>query len=219
MKNEPVAISKIIIEKNMNYKDTPVLHYRIEYPRFRYPSDQGEPDEINEWYRNQAKVLQRQYETELYREAAELYDYSMKNQYPFHMFDAVDSYEITCNMDDIISLYYDHYTYTGGAHGGTVRRSDTWNAADGSRIDLYQYAHDPTVFRAEILNDIREQIALQIERGENMYFEDYPQLIEEYFNPESFYLTPEGIVIYYQQYEIAPYASGIPEFNISGISR
>ncbi|MFU2363539.1 MAG: RsiV family protein, partial [Clostridiales bacterium] len=36
----------------------------------------------------------------------------------------------------------------------------------------------------------------------------------ETINFDSYYLTPKGIVIYFQQYDIAPYSSGLPEFLI-----
>ena len=41
--------------------------------------------------------------------------------------------------------------------------------------------------------------------------------LEKYtgFNENNFYFNDNGIVIYFQSYEIAPYASGSPEFNIS----
>ena len=45
-------------------------------------------------------------------------------------------------------------------------------------------------------------------------FEDYPYLLRNKFNQNHFFLRPGYIVIYYQQYEIAPYATGIPEFSI-----
>jgi len=47
-----------------------------------------------------------------------------------------------------------------------------------------------------------------------IYFEDYRNLIVQHFNPASYYLSNDGLVIYYQQYEIAPYATGIVEFTI-----
>jgi len=214
MKYEPVAVEKISIEESLDYMGTPVLHYRIDYPRFSHPEYQRQLDGINAWYREKAEELRRKYETEMYRDASELYDRSRADDFPFHMYDALFTYEITYNQDGVISLYHDEYIYSGGAHGTAVRQSETWNIKDGCRIYLYQFAGDPSAFRAEILGAIREQIALQSETGENMYFENYPELISEHFNPESFYLTPEGLVIYYQQYDIAPYASGIPEFVI-----
>lgn len=216
MNTEIFEVSKIILEKDMNYDGQRVLHYKIEYPRFWNPQRQEELDMINEWYRAEAEELRKKYETELYREAVEQYQYSTANQFPFHMFEAIAAYKITNLENDMLSLYYDQYTYSGGAHGSTVRSSQSWNTEDGGRIGLYQFTDEPVRFFTEIIQDIRGQIEHQLETGEGMYFDDYPLLIVENFNPRSFYLTPEGIVIYYQQYEIAPYASGIPEFLIRG---
>ena len=125
MTSEPVTVNKIVAESSMNYNDTPVLQYKIEYPQFFHPLYQNGLNGINEWYRKQAEELQRKYETELYRDAVELYEYSKANQFPFHMYEAVSVYEVTYNLNDLLSLYYDHYIYSGGAHGGTERSSQT----------------------------------------------------------------------------------------------
>ena len=47
-----------------------------------------------------------------------------------------------------------------------------------------------------------------------MYFDDYFHLVRENFKPNNFYLVDEGIVIYYDLYDIAPYAAGIRTFLI-----
>ncbi len=215
MKTEPATINKMTIEKEMEYRGTPVLHYKIEYPKFHDPSGQLELEPINEWYRKQAAALQKKYETETYEEAVEHLKSSRKNHFPFHVFEAFSVYEGTYNKRDLMSLYYDHYTYTGGAHGNTVRVSDTWNMKNGTRINLYQFTTDPVRFTREILQEIDKQIEHKMETGEGGYFNDYLKLTAQYFDPDHFYLRPEGIAIFYQQYEIAPYASGIPEFVIS----
>lgn len=217
MNNGSFTVEKVVIEETMDYRDVPVLHYRIEYPRFSHPAyrdDEDELDDINEWYRDQAEVLKRKYETELYHDAAATYEASLENDFPFHMYDAATVFEVTYNSNCMLSLYSDDYIYSGGAHGSTQRHSETWNARTGDRIYLYQFAGDPAAFRAEILRNVRDQIAQQMETEEGRYFDDYAQLTLEHFNPENFYLTPQGLVIYYQQYDIAPYASGIPEFTI-----
>lgn len=59
MTSEPVTVNKIIIESTLNYKDTPLLHYRIEYPRFQHQDFLNQLDPINGWYRYQAEELQR----------------------------------------------------------------------------------------------------------------------------------------------------------------
>lgn len=58
------------------------------------------------------------------------------------------------------------------------------------------------------------EINTQIQTEPDFYFENAGELAEKTFRADRFYCTPEGIVIYYQQYDIAPYASGIPEFLI-----
>jgi hypothetical protein len=214
MNNEPVTVNKVTIESNMNYRGVPVLHYKIEYPQFIQPGYEKTLSEINRWYRKLAAELQYKYETAYYNYAVSQYEYTLANDFPFNMNEALSVYEITYNQNNIISLYYDHYLYAGGAHGNTVRHSETWNIKTGCRISLFQDVKDPILRKAEILEDIRKQIAAQEKKGENYYFEDYPQLIFDKFNPESFYYVPEGIIIYYQQYDIAPYSSGIPEFLI-----
>ncbi len=214
MKNEPVTVNKITIESTMNYNDTPVLHYKIEYPQFSHPWYQDVLDCINQWYLILAVELQNKYQTINYQEAVEQYEYTAENQFPFHRNEALEVYEITYNQDGIISLYHDSYTYTGGAHGNTKRQSETWDLIRECRVSLFGYMDHSIQHKAEVINNIREQIDFQIEKGEGWYFDDYPQLIFEYFNPESFYLTPDGMVLYYQQYDIAPYSSGMPEFIV-----
>lgn len=214
MNNKSVTVDKVVLEQDLKYKDVPVLHYRIEYPRFSQPDHQHRLNTINEWYRAQAENLQREYETELYWDAAATYDNSVDNDFPFHNYDAITEFAVTYNDEGVLSLYSEDYIYSGGAHGSTRRHSETWNTKTGQRIHLYQFAGDPAEFRAEILEHVRKQIERQRESGERGYFDDYARLISEHFNPENFYLTPEGLVIYYQQYDIAPYASGIPEFTI-----
>lgn len=214
MNCEPVEVCKIVIEKTLDFLDVPMVRYRIEYPRFWQPQYQEGLDEINEYYRARAKELQRKYETELFQEAVGQYDDSKKNGYPFHMYEAISTYEITYNGNCLLSLFSDEYVYSGGAHGNTVRTSETWDIRDGSRINLFQFSSDPAAFQSRILENIKAQIAQQAEGGESTFFDNYAQLVVENFNPKSFYVTPEGIVIYYQQYDIAPYSSGMPQFLI-----
>jgi len=43
-----------------------------------------------------------------------------------------------------------------------------------------------------------------------MYDEEVMNLIKEGIENISFYLTDEGVVCYFQQYEVGPYAIGMP---------
>jgi hypothetical protein len=59
---------------------------------------------------------------------------------------------------------------------------------------------------------MKKKIVAQIMESPDIYFDNYEELVEQTFNENSFYFTPEGVVIYFQLYHIAPYSSGIREF-------
>lgn len=144
----------------------------------------------------------------MYWDAVNHYKESLANQFPFHMHEALMVYEITYNKNCAISIYFDTYKYTGGAHGITLRDSDTWALERGKPINLYDLIPDRTF----AINMINKQITTQISHGEDWYFENYVALVNQNFNPQSFYLHPAGVALYFQQYDIAPYSSGIPVF-------
>ena len=66
-----------------------------------------------------------------------------------------------------------------------------------------------------LIDQILRQADENIQQNPGINFEDYHALIVKYFNEEHYYLTPSGVAIYYQQYEIAPYSTGIVVFTIS----
>ena len=61
---------------------------------------------------------------------------------------------------------------------------------------------------------MEEQTAERLKADPGIYFEDYRALLQDTFNADSFYIQPGRVVIYYQQYDIAPYSTGLPEFYI-----
>ncbi len=204
-----VRVKTRTLAADMYYKNALVLKYTINYPWFESPV--FKMTKINEHYAAKAIAYQQYCETSLYQSAAEEYDISVTNEYPVRMFESVVNYNVTYNRDCTLSLYFDRYEYTGGAHGMTVRYSDTWNLQDGRRIELGEIY---PAYASEITDIIIAEIATKMHSGEGWYFEDYEKNVAEYFNPQHFYLKSAGLVVYFQLYEIAPYASGIPEFMI-----
>lgn len=214
MKSIPVYVDNMVIENELLYNGEPVLHYKIQYPQFTCKYYQKILKKINLYYKTEALMLKNAYENKLYEEAVSYYKDTILNEFPFHMYEAVKNYEITFNQDCTLSLFFDKYEYTGGAHGNTVRNSDTWNIQNGNRILLSQNFAYMLNYRAYVIDMIYKQISEQISSGNNIYFDNYHQLVIKSFNEDSYYLNNDGIIIYYQQYDIAPYASGIPEFLI-----
>lgn len=205
-----MQIQKRIIQKELKYENVVVLKYHIEYPLITNESNNIPSMKFNIYNEQIAKQIQRKAENELYKEAVELYKYNKKNNYPIMVYEIYRTFEITLNTNNTISLYADEYVFTGGAHGTTTRTPQTWNMTNGRLINLYELYRGNPYF----ILDILKEISKQINQNKEIYFEEACCMAIDNFNPQNFYLTTNGIVIYYQQYDIAPYSSGIRTFEI-----
>lgn len=119
-----------------------------------------------------------------------------------------------------ITYLSDTYIYMGGAHGMSTKQGSTFRKSDGRR------------FSYEMLFDTEtSEFKKLLKKGLIEYFSDNEFVItnddelaamlitESDVNnlplPEyAPYLTNEGVTFIYQQYEIAPYAAGMPRFTI-----
>ena len=210
-------MNKIItntLTDTLTYKGTAILKYQIEYPKIEDSNTKQGAYVFNLYNRKKAINLEKYCKEVLYKQAKELYEYNSKNGYPIMVFDIVLKFTITYNYDSLISLYYDQYIYTGGAHGNTIRTSQTWDLNIAKLLPFSYFFNNNPYFILNILNEINKQIAEQIKNNENQYFDNYCELVIETFNPKNFYLFPNYIEVYFQQYDIAPYSSGIPTFKV-----
>ena len=198
-------------KKTYNYNNVEVLKLTIKYPEIRLRNPQAENNVNNQIHMEVCDF--KRYANYLYKLAIKRYNETLDNDYPFFIYEAYMEYTITYNENCFLSLYYDKYEFTGGAHGMTIRASNTWELCLGTHLPLSSFFWPGTDFRHLLVDEMIRQ-AEPIQRNEGIYFDDYKSLINENFNEDSFYLSPSGITIYYQQYDIAPYSTGIVEFTI-----
>ena len=201
-----------ILQKEMKYENTVVLKYHIEYSEIvmDWQQNRNGIKKFNDYNLKMALQTQQKAENELYKEAIELYKYNKENGYPQMMYELYREYQITLNQENAVSMYIDEYIFSGGAHGTTTRTSQTWNLMLGKMVELYELYPNEPYFLLDILRKINREISENIE----IYFADPYPLVVEYFNPESYYIDNGKVVIYFQQYDIAPYSSGIIEFTL-----
>ncbi len=217
------AVREQVLQKDLYYKDHRVMTYTIKYPEMISDRFQILADKLSALYRARASIYEKATINKLYQQAMVEYEYSIANDFPIRVFEAYTDYEVTYNQNCTLSLYFDQYEYTGGAHGITTRSSDTWNLQKSRRMELNDLFIVSLDTRAYVISNIERQIEEQIAAGDDLYFDDYTQLVRKYFKPNNFYLTEEGAVFYFQHYDIAPYAAGIRNFLIpydqSGIAK
>ena len=162
--------------------------------------------EVNEFHRYVSGIL--------YNEAVKSYLYAKENNFPFHPYEAIMEYTITYNDNCFLSYYNDQYTYTGGAHGMTIRNSNTFELIRGAVIPLYCYFRSGFNYRWLLIKEMIRQASDQLTDNPGIYFDDYEKLILNTFDEDHYFLTPEGLSIYFQHYDIAPYSTGLVVFTI-----
>lgn len=115
-------------------------------------------------------------------------------------YDMVADYDVTLNNSDYLSLLQSVYTYSGGAHGLTVRYSMTMDRATGKTVQLNDLFADKNYL--SVLNSLID------DQNTDIHFFQKVRLSGN----EEFYLTDKGLTVYFQVYEVAPYAAGFIEY-------
>ncbi|MGE5390124.1 MAG: DUF3298 and DUF4163 domain-containing protein [Deltaproteobacteria bacterium] len=185
--------------------DEEAIKVGLRIPQISGMKDQKIQKSINEALAGPSLQLRAQ----TTRDAREYYQETRKTGDHFWKYEVAVDYAVTYNQNGILSLTIDNYQYTGGAHGGTERLPYNIDLNTGRFLALKDLFTPGFAYQSIINEEVRKQIAKQPE----IYFEG-----EEGFKGigenRTYYLIPGYVVVYFAQYEIAPYASGMPEFKI-----
>lgn len=118
------------------------------------------------------------------------------------------SHTVTFNTDKLLSVTIREWAYTGGAHPMSFLRAFTFDPATGDRLTLADLFTGGADYRARLDAIMAAQIA---ERQIPIFtFTPFAGVRDD----QEFYLTADGLVVYYQLYEYTPYVFGFLEFPI-----
>lgn len=117
--------------------------------------------------------------------------------------------EITRNSEDIISLAISSYSNTGGAHGNANVTFYNFDKATSKLIDINTIISDKEAFKTLAEQYFKDNI----NKDDGFSYEDY-FFGEGFHLPANMGFNDEGLILFYNPYEIAPYAMGITEFTI-----
>lgn len=118
-------------------------------------------------------------------------------------YEYIGNYTATFNRDGLLSILLQTYSYSGGAHGISIREGLTFRLKDGKRLSLDELLKGNPNYR----QIIDPAIAKQLEQTDG-YFGNFKTIGE---NP-SYYLKDDGVMIFFQLYDYLPYAFGFPEY-------
>ena len=113
--------------------------------------------------------------------------------------------------DRVVTYLFSSYENAGGAHGGSVGSGMSFRKSDGRRIGWELFT--ATGMQSVIRNGLKEYFEVKTDEE----LEGCLTLNDTFFIPMP--VTPplfgkDGIIVTYQQYEIAAYAAGMPSFTI-----
>lgn len=120
------------------------------------------------------------------------------------------SYFDYTHNDDVLSVWVTSENYSGGAHGMSWVNAFTVNTKTGESYGtLGSLFKDP----AAGVQYITDKIIKDIQKSPEGFFPEAIQTVKDKKGNYSFYVDGSDLVIYFDLYEITPYAAGMPMFR------
>ncbi|MDI3117276.1 DUF3298 and DUF4163 domain-containing protein [Clostridioides difficile] len=169
---------------------------------------------------NSNKIVERSTNDKIKNDIFEFYNKSYKEAKQYlkdnpdekNKFVANVDFELKKNTDSALSIKVRYYTYSGGAHGFYQDIAYNVDMRTGKFLELMDLFKDNTKYKEVIDEEIKRQIAeLEKKDEENIGIYNFKGIKEN----QNFYLQDENLVVYFDLYDITPYAAGIPEFSIN----
>lgn len=195
--------SSVTVIKDEFISKDDLIEINLQIPIIKGLKDLKLQEEINSIFKED--ILS--FKNEIEEMAKEYSDQAENHGIPMIPYTAITSYKVTCNKGTILSIYINYYQYTGGAHGLTVRKAYNINLNNGTKLTLKDLFKEGTPYK-DIIN---KEINKKISENREMYF---PSSFKGISEEQEFFIDDKDIVLFFQLYDIAPYAFGTPEFKI-----
>mgnify|MGYP002384269420 FL=1 len=152
-------------------------------------------------------------------------DYNdFKKEFP----DSPGCWEVELHGDTVMTtpkvVFYqlDHYAFTGGAHPNSFTSYHAFDGKTGEEIEMKRFVADSVALLNLVEKKFREleKLAPGVDLEDAGYF----LANHKFFIPANYVFTPDGVLFFYNPYEIAAYARGpieltIPYDELKGIIR
>ncbi|MDE7371318.1 MAG: DUF3298 and DUF4163 domain-containing protein, partial [Desulfovibrio sp.] len=125
----------------------------------------------------------------------------------YGVWDLTGMYSLARPSPKVVSVIFNVYSYTGGAHGNLVITCRNYDLATGKRLDFADLFKDPEKALELMSAYARESLTKSL--GE----ESDEEMIREGTAPEltnfgELALTPAGVTIQFQPYQVGPWSAG-----------
>lgn len=135
--------------------------------------------------------------------------------------------EIIANNKHFITLQLSDESYLGGAHGMNIHLFANFNPSGGQRIALSELVAEGKMQELEKVAESHFREENSIPKGQSLKEAGYFYMEEDstgspFHLTDNFAITRDGLLFYYNPYDIAPYSMGatllkVPFTDISGM--
>lgn len=200
-------------ERVWTAEEIPILTARLTLPE-PAETESRAARRIRRYYHLQQRAFLRYCEVFLLPQAEAEYRAALAVSAPLPHFQAELSFTVTYQEGTLLSLYTQVRETTLPGRRSLTRWGDTWDLATGYPLPLTAFFPPRSGWRKTLLTQIETQLRQQEAQGIARYHERAPSLLRRHFNSRNYYLTPEGIAIFYPMHSIAPPVEGIPAFTV-----
>lgn len=212
-------ISSVKIDAVLKGDDgTGLVDFYYSYPVIENEKNDTLIKKINEIYKKDAEAFYESVKTEYLSEAQarhsylkseEAKEYAGYERYPLMAFSL--DYSVTLDRNNLLSITQTYYYDFGGAHPTTSKVSRTFDLKERKELKL-----------EDILNGSEREIEMAAFRAFDNYLKEelgedpeYAAMVKSEMKKEfdniCYYLDDDSLVIYYQVYQVGPYAMGYPK--------
>ncbi|MCQ6280904.1 PdaC/SigV domain-containing protein [Bacillus sp. EB600] len=186
----------------------------LDYPQVTNLKNKSAQDIINATLKQYIQTAYNEYLNSKAEEKLRRQDYFNQNghevpkeeedryTYLYHV-----SYVVKFNENNLLSIVMIVDMYAGGAHGWSIVTSYNFNILTGQQLFVGDIAKNQTN-----LNKIKDYAINELSKRD--YGFDEKQQNIELNNNRPFYFTQNGIILIFQEYEVAAYPAGRPEVKI-----
>lgn len=205
-----IDIRPFTAEREWTVEGIAVLTASVSLPE-PFPAADRRARRIRRYYQLQCRAFLRYCENWLLPQAEAEYHRALSSSQPLPCFRAELGHQVTYQDGRLLSLYTQSKEMTGTT---LLRRwGDTWDLESGYPLPLSEFLPARSGWKRGLTRFVGREIQRQERSGAAKYHQDWQQRARR-FNPRNFYLTEEGVRIFYPMYAIAPAVEGIPAFLI-----
>jgi hypothetical protein len=207
--------------EDVSNEDSAKVNVRLSYPTFERSSEQPALDSLQSYierrmlapaFESEPIGTPRQLADQVFRQYIELTTRIPDYHFPWKI---ERSIKVLLNHAGLITLHFSEYTYTGGAHPNSWEFYATFQLDTGRELLL-----SDILTQASQKEELRK-IAERRFRSLKGIPDDHSLKSMGYWFPnnhftlsENFGLGPNGLIFYYNNYDIAPYAMGATKLVI-----